>query len=229
VAATDQARRMNDQSIADAVRAASATIDVPGAPNSLRLEGIEVGPDQVVVQWSFRDPETPSGAPDRRLPGTTILNLRDGTGSSDPQHWWAKVQLDAGHAYKGRIDADWVPGQPVVPRVWGAEEAWGTLCAHLRVDADSVEVLTDEIRATRLGEVTTYRFTPQAWADHLNAIAADDPEPDDYPTYFGVVPAAMPLVDGLPLWATDELFEVEGTWGPGTIGIVDGRLVGGLG
>jgi hypothetical protein len=35
----------------------------------------------------------------------------------------------------------------------------------------------------------------------------------------------MPLVNGLPLWAVDELDEMEGAHGP-AVGLLNGRLVG---
>lgn len=65
------------------------------------------------------------------------------------------------------------------------------------------------------GTELTLRLDPAAWAAYValpEEVANDD-----------TVPTAVPMVDDLPLWVSDEIFEVLSSSGP-TIGLVDGKL-----
>lgn len=206
-----------------AVRRASRGIDVPGTPRSLRLDNAEVVVDGVRLTWSFVDPERhldeqrPHGG--RRLRGELEVRSVKGAPDEMARRWWAEVQLAAARRYKLQIDADWLPGEAFVRRVWTTEEAWQALLAHLGSYGAAVRVERGEIRVTDGTEETTYRIDPDEWATHLTGPEYTDDGSSE------IVPAASPLVDGLPLWAADELMEAAGAWGP-VVGLVDGRLVG---
>ncbi|WP_299055386.1 hypothetical protein [uncultured Nocardioides sp.] len=192
---------------ADALlRAATADgTDVPGTPYSLRLEGLRVPQDggPAHVSWTYRDP---TGETDR-VPGTTEVRLTD-----DPRTQWRAAQLDAAHAYQRHLDLDTRPGEPYVPVRFEIDEAWHLLLEHLGrrhrvVESDGV---------LRVGEHGRLRVDREAWAAYLNQFADDTGTgPEENPD--GWVPCAVPLVDGLPLWADDELTESLGAWGNGRV------------
>jgi hypothetical protein len=205
------------------LRRASALVDVPGAPRSLRLDNAEAVAGGVRLRWSFVDPEVLPGdrePHDRRIRGELEVRLRQGAKEEAARGWWAEAQLAAARRYKQQIDADWSPGEPYARRCWTTEEAWQALLTHLGSHGAEVHVEDREIRVARGAEQTIYRIDPADWAEHLtepeDTGAADDSD---------IVPVATPLVDGLPLWVVDELFEVAGAWGP-VVGLVNGRLVG---
>ena len=208
-----------------ALRRASEVVDVPGTPRSLFLDGVEVADRRVRLSWSFADPEVlPGDRPPhgRRIRGETVVSLaqRSRVGVVDvARSCWAEAQLAAARRYRLQVDADWVPGQPYVRQHWGVAEAWDALLTHLGQYGAVAHVDGGEIRAVRGAEETVYRIDPEAWAAFLNGVDPDPPEESE------VVPAGVPLADGLPLWATDELDEAAGAWGP-VVGLVDGRLVG---
>jgi len=156
--------------------------------------------------------------------GTIGIPVRDTTDLADARRWWAKAQLEAAHAYALKIDADWMPGQPFVERVWDVDEAWAALLGHVRAYGGSVTEEADRVRVVHRGQETIYRFDPQTWADYLNGIG-EDPLESAADDDLAIVPAALPSVDGLPLWAVDDLNETTDTRGP-IIGIVEGKLVG---
>lgn len=206
-----------------AVRRASRVIDVPGTPRSLRLDdAVPVG-DGVRLSWSFVDPEVlPHDRPPhgRRIRGELEVRATQGVPEEVARTWWAAAQLAAARRYKLQIDADWLPGEPFVRRVWTSEEAWQALLAHLGSHGAVVRVEDGEIRVGDGPEETIYRIDPDEWAEYLT-----DPETAEAPGDADIVPVAGPLVDGLPLWAVDELDEAAGAWGP-LVGLVDGRIVG---
>jgi hypothetical protein len=203
-----------------AVRKAARTIDVPGTPRSLRLDGVAVTGDLARLTWSFADPEV--FADDRRphhrrvRAETDVAVVRSDMAELGREAW-AAAQLAAAHRYKLQIDADWIPGEPYVPRTWSVEDAWQALVGHLAAGSRSLQVRDGEIVADDGRETFTYRIDPVAWAHYLT-------EPEA-PADGEIVPAATPSVDGLPLWATDALHEAAGAWGP-VIGLVDGKLMG---
>ncbi len=206
-----------------AVRRASEVVDVPGTPRSLRLDNAEAVADGIRLRWSFVDPEVLPG--DRGPHGRRIrgeLEVRPSQGFQDEvaRGWWAEAQLAAARRYKQQIDADWSPGEPYVRRIWTTEEAWQALLTHLGRYGAEVHVDDDGIRVVQGTEQTIYRIDPAEWAAYLTGPevteAADDSD---------IVPVGTPLVDGLPLWAVDELSEAAGAWGP-VVGLVEGRLVG---
>jgi hypothetical protein len=211
------------KSFVTAVRRAAAVVDVPGTPRSLRLDDVRVDGDSLAVVWSFVDPEVPPSPESRggRIRGTTVVEPSQGRTPDDAARgWWAQAQLEAARRYKRAIDADWIPGEPWARREWTVDEAWQALLTHLGTYGAEVRVEDGEIRvADADGEVTVYRIDPDAWAMYLNDLQGTDSGSSP------VVPAALPLVDGLPLWATDELAEVAGAFGP-LVGLLDGRLVG---
>lgn len=206
-----------------ALRRASEVVDVPGTPRTLCLDNAEPMTDGVRLRWSFVDPEVLPG--DREPHGRRIRGELEVPLSQDDQDevapgWWAQAQLAAAHRYKQQIDADWTPGEPYVRRLWTIEGAWQALLTHLGRCGAEVHVDDGEVRVVQGTEQTIYRIDPAEWAAYLSGAevteAADDSD---------IVPVGTPLVDGLPLWVVDELFEAAGAWGP-VVGLVDGRLVG---
>jgi hypothetical protein len=206
-----------------AVRRASRVVDVPGAPRSLRLDDAAPVGQGVRLRWSFVDPEVlPHERPPhgRRIRGDLEVRVAQGVPEEVARTWWAEAQLAAARRYKLQVDADWLPGEPFVRRVWTTEEAWQALLAHLGSYGAVVRVEGREIRVRDGPGETVYRIDPDEWAQYLT-----DPEIAEEPGDTDIVPAANPLVDGLPLWAVDELDEAAGAWGP-VIGLVDGEIVG---
>jgi hypothetical protein len=202
--------------LARAVRNAAHTVDVPGAPRSLRLEAVHVSGGECRIEWSFRDPE--------QLPGDSRPGLRRVRGETRSRarsaaECWSAAQLDAARRYRARVDADWLPGEPYRRRVWSTEEAWQALLGYLRSSGAEVHERDGEIVAEHLDDLTVYRFDPVEWARFLNRITDQEPGPGG-----DLVPAALPDMDGLPLWAVDELTWANGDLGP-VVGLVDGRLV----
>jgi hypothetical protein len=197
----------------DAVRRAATVVDVPGTPRTLRLDSVGVERGVLRLRWSFLDPEGLPGDPRppvRRIHGETV--------SADATRAWSEAQLAAAHRFKSQVDADWLPGEPYVHRVWTVEEAWQGLLDHLAAGGAAVRVGDGEILVTRGNEIETYRIDPAEWAAFLTGPAPADDDPY-------VLLAAHPTVDGLPLWAVDELDEAMGAWGP-VVALVDGELVG---
>ena len=206
-----------------ALRRASEAVDVPGTPRTLRLDNAEAVANRVRLRWSFVDPEVVPGDREphgRRIRGKLEVALSQGDQDEVARGWWAQAQLAAAHRYKQQIDADWSPGEPYVRRVWTTEGAWHALLTHLGRCGAELHVDDGEVRVVQGTEQTIYRIDPAEWAAHLTeaevTVAADDSD---------IVPVGTPLVDGLPLWVVDELFEGSGAWGP-VVGLVDGRLVG---
>lgn len=206
----------------EALRRVAEDLHVPGAPLNLRLDTAEAVGEGVRLSWSFADPETlpHERSHNRRIHGELEVEEAQGDPEEAARAWWAEAQLAAARAFKRHVDADWIPGEPYVRRVWTADEAWQALLDHLGGDNGEVHVEGSEIRVVNGRGETVYRIDPDEWAAHLT-----DPEITETVDDSGVVPAAFPLVDGLPLWATDELSEAVGAWGP-VVGLVDGRLVG---
>ncbi|MQW75305.1 hypothetical protein GHK92_05410 [Nocardioides sp. dk4132] len=206
----------------EAVRRASAVVDVPGTPLSLRLDRAEVVADRVRLRWSFVDPEVLPGdreSHNRRIRGELEVPLsqaHDETASG----WWADVQLAAARRYKQQIDADWSPGEPYVRRIWSVDEAWQALLDHLGRHAD-VHDDKGGIRVVRGTEQTTYRIDPADWAAYLTGPEAAESTGDG-----DIVPVGTPLSEGIPVWVADELLEVTGSWEPAVVELVNGELVG---
>jgi hypothetical protein len=207
---------------AAALRRAAEVIDVPGTPRSLRLDNLEVSGDRVRLWWSFIDPEVLPGDREphrRRIRGELEVAMERGRPAEVATSWWAEAQLAAGRRYALQIDADWEPGEPYVRRVWSTDEAWQALLSHLGGYGAEVRVDDGTVRVVQAGEETVYVIDPEEWAAFLTDPEAIDPDGSE------IVPVATPLVDGLPLWAADELAEAAGAWGP-VVGLVGGRLVG---
>lgn len=205
-----------------ALRRAAQSVDVPGAPLSLRLDTVAVTGDRVSLGWSFTDPEDPPdpGSSGGRVQGMLLVSSgSDANMQEDATDVWAQAQLQAAHRFKNAVDADWLPGEPVRRREWSVAEAWQALLDHVSAGQADMQVVDGEIRVTSQGRRSVYRISPDQWAAYLNRAEAVDRPANDY-----VVPAAMPLVDGLPLWAVDELNETEGVHG--AVGLLNGRLVG---
>lgn len=207
----------------EAVRRAAGAVDVPGAPLTLRLDSVEVTGQGVRLDWSFEDPESHPGdrrPHGRRIQGHVVAPVpAPATVSAElAREWWAEAQLAAAHRFKQHVDSDALPGEPYVRRVWTAEEARDALIAYLGAYGLPVIVEGDAIRVDD-GTGATYLLDPQEWADYLTdpeTSAAED-------VWEHTVPTAQPLVDGLPLWVTDELGELSASGG--TVTLVDGALV----
>jgi len=189
----------------------------------LQVDRIDVRGDEVSIGWSFLDPEVfpvPSSE-GGRIRGTLVVRAtNDASAEEQARAWWSQAQLLAAREFKLAIDADWIPGEPVRPRRWSVAGAWAALLDYLADGAADVQVLEGEIRVTHPEWRSVYRIDPHEWADYLNRFESAIPARNDY-----ILPAAMPLVHGLPLWATDKLTEEEGAHGP-VVALVDGRLVG---
>jgi hypothetical protein len=202
-----------------ALRRAATVIDVPGTPRSLRLDGADVVGDTLRASWSFLDPEVMPGDPQppvRRVRGETASSLHSDEVGSE-RACWSEVQLAAAHRYKLQIDADWLPGESAVRQVFTVDAAWTALLDYLATHGAVVHARNGNVTVEDASGTTTYRIEPAEWADYLNSPeASDDSE---------IVPAAAPLVDGLPLWAADRLEEAAGAWGP-LIALINGELVG---
>jgi hypothetical protein len=205
-----------------AIRRASSVLDVPGTPRSLRLDDVTIDGDVVVVGWSFADPESwieepvPHG---RRIHGELEVPSLPDDRYEAARACWTSVQLDAGYRFKSQVDADWMPGEPYVRRVWTPDEAWQGLLAFLGHDGAEIRNEHGELHVVYGAEETTYRIDPDDWAAYLT-----DPDTQQDAEDSDIVPAAFPQVDGLPLWVTDELYEIAGTHG--VIALEDGQLRG---
>lgn len=205
-----------------ALRQACEIVDVPGTPRSLRLDDVQTVDDRVRLSWSFLDPEVlpgDHGSHERRLQGWLDVGPTSGDPIERAREWWAEAQLAAARRYALQIDADWHPGEPYVRREWARDEAWHALLSHLGTQG-RVHVESDEIRVVSGTEETVYRIEPEDWAAHLT-----EPEAAGEPEETEIVPVAVRMVDGLPLWAVDELSEAVGAWGP-VVGLRNGRIVG---
>jgi hypothetical protein len=209
------------------MRRVSAMLDVPGTPRTLRLDGVAFDGDVVVLRWSFKDPESFSGdrvPHGRRIHGELKLPPADGVTEEAARSAWARVQLDAAYRYKSQVDADWIPGEPFVRRVWTPDEAWqGLLLTFL--DREGAEVRNEggELHAIcGPADENVYRMDPHDWASYLTGPITSEASVESEGS--DIVPAATPDVDGLPLWATDELSELAGTYTVNAL--VDGRLTG---
>jgi hypothetical protein len=211
------------QTVVTAVRRAAHVVDVPGTPRSLRLDHVQVDGDRIALEWSFDDPEVPPSPESRggRIRGTIVVRPpQGGTRIDAARESWAQAQLEAARRYQRAIDADWIPGEPWTRREWTADEAWEALLTHLGATYGAeVRVDIGEVRVADADGEVVYRIDRDAWATYLNEAEGADTGDSE------IVPAAVPLTHGLPLWVTDELAEVEGAWGP-VVALVDGRLVG---
>lgn len=204
-----------------AVRRAAQVIDVPGAPLTLRLDDARIVAGRARLSWSFEDPESYEGDPvphGRRVTGELDAGPPRGDPAELGHAWWSTAQLDAAHRFRLQVDADWLPGVPYVETSWTVDEAWSALLSALAAHGAVVEVDGDEIHVVSEHETVSYRLDPEEWATYLNGPAQADPPDDSY-----VVPAAVPLSGGLPLWAVDELDEATGS-SSGVVGLVDGEL-----
>ncbi|MFY0405444.1 hypothetical protein [Solicola sp. PLA-1-18] len=218
----------------DAVRRLANVVDVPGAPTTLRLEQVNSTADGFKLRWSCFDPiawanrDLPSKE-QARMRGTVRVGLKVGDPETTARAWWARTQLAAARRYARHLDADWEPGVPWVNRTWTIDEAWKALTEYLtgprrrvHTEEDGVHVSFDD--PDRLDEV--YEFKPREWAAYLREFTSTTLGPLE-PGQVGdseIVPAAIPLIDGLPLFVTDELSEMMGSKGP-AVTLVDGRIV----
>jgi len=197
--------------LAAAVRAAAHVVDVPGTPRSLRLDDVVVDGDAVTMAWSVADPSYADRGD--RWHGTTTVTAP--LAGEPGEVCWAAAQLAAAHRWKQELDGDEMPGVPWTPRVYTVDDAWQALLRYLATHG--------EVRKTGPGEITVddeagtvVRLDPVAWAAYLSDDDAQPASPD-------TVPTGGREVDGLPLWAADELDEEIGSAGP-VIGLVRGRL-----
>ena len=202
-----------------ALRRASAVVDVPGTPRSLRLDAVQQEGDLVRVSWSFADPEVHVGERSghaRRVRGhLEVASPRPGRAAEV----WAEVQLAAARAHILQVDGDGDPGQPYVRRQWTPQEAWDALVEHLQQRWAVVDVGDGEVRVRDGAREAVYRLDPEDWAAYLTEPEAPWGEESD------VVPVAVRTDGPLPLWAVDDLDEAEGAGGP-EVSLVGGRLVG---
>ena len=206
-----------------ALRRASHSVEVPGAPLSLRLDTVDVTGDRVSLGWSFIDPVDPPdpGSTGGRIQGRLLVRADPDAGvEEDATVWWAQAQLQAAQRFKDAVDADWIPGEPVRRRERSVAEAWQALLDYLSAEEGHLQVVEGEIRVTSQEWRSVYRIDPNEWAVYLNRVEAVDHPVGEY-----VLPAAMPVVHGLPLWAVDELVETQGAHGP-VVALVNGRLFG---
>ncbi|GAB2870760.1 hypothetical protein [Nocardioides pacificus] len=219
---------------AQAVRRAARVVDVPGAPLSLRLDDVSRTREGARLDWSFVDPESHAGDPHphgRRIRGSTQVPSPRAPSEDLARDWWAAAQLAAAHRFKEQVDSDAMPGVPYVHRTWSVEEAWEALVAYLGPHCTEVRPEDGIIRVDDGYEQTTFLIDPTEWAAYLSDVepTAVDEHPDDATEAHlatGIVPTAVPLVDGLPLWAVDELEEATGSGGP-VIALVEGELAEG--
>lgn len=222
-------------SFARALRRCSAdvAVSVPGTPLALRIDQVgEAGPGRLQVTWSFVDPESYEGddpsSPRRLRQETTLAVPRSGRPEDGAAQWWNEIQLAAAHRYKRAVDADWIPGAaPEAPTARSVAELWQDLLNHLGTYDTVINAEPGNVRVReRGGHVVVYEFTPEEWAAYLRPAPDEDGAPDAARVDPSpIVPAAVPLVGGLPLWVDDELLEVAGSRGS-PIRLVDGRLVG---
>jgi hypothetical protein len=197
-------------SVEEQVRLCAGVVDVPGAPVTLRLDGVSASDDTCEVLWSYTDPEIVPGAsePQGRVAGVTRVTVHE-TSDTTGERCWAQAQLDAAHEFKYQVDEDWLPGEPPPdPRQWSAPEAWSALRTFLSRDGATVREDDGDLVVTgQHGHTVSYRFEPTAWAAYLTRFAVAVLEAGS--PY--VVPAAVPEMDGLPLWVADQLIEEAAT------------------
>lgn len=208
-----------------ALRRAAEVVDVPGVPLTLRIDQVQQGRSDLTVTWSLEDPEVwPGDSRRRRLQGTATFPLPSRRHDADTaaRAWWADVQLAAARRFKGQVDADSTPGTAPRAQLWSTEEAWRALLSYLGGTGARVTETGTDVRVVHpSGETEVYRFTPEEWADYLNRpIRSASSQGDGY-----VVPSAVPVVGGIPVWAGDELDEAVGAHGPVAV-IRHGRIVG---
>lgn len=201
------------EDIASAVSRAARNVHVPGTPLTLRLERVRAAADVCLVEWSYRDPTGESS--DGRIRGETSVDIGNLTDGDLGELCWDAAQLAAAHRWKYELDGDELPGVPYVPRTWTVDEAWEALLALLGrygtvVRAEGGEITLREGETERI-----FRLDPAHWAACVSL-------PEKVTNRY-IVPTAVALANGLPLWVSDEVFEVLGS-STGVIGLVNGSL-----
>ena len=197
-----------------AVSQAARKVHVPGTPLTLRLDRVEAVDGACHLWWSYRDPTGESS--DGRVRGETSTDIRNISDGDVGELCWDAAQLAAARRWKYELDGDEMPGIPYVARTWTIDEAWRALLVMLSRYGTVSETGDREI-AVRTADATELivRLDPAEWAAY---VALPEEVTDD-----DIVPTAIPLVDDLPLWVSDEMFDVLGSSGA-VIGLVDGRL-----
>ena len=205
---------MRDVAHEIALAAEARQVHVPGSPLTLRLDGVEVADGACRLSWSYLDPT--DRARGSRVRGETTVDISNLADEAVGSFCWDASQLAAAHRWKDELDGDEMPGVPYVGRTWTADEAWPALLVLLGRFGTATQTGDSEITVDD-GDTThvVLRVDAAEWAAYLSM-------PEEV-TSEDVVPTAVPLVDDLPLWAWDEMFEALGSLGP-VIGLVDGRF-----
>lgn len=182
-----------------------------GTPLTLRLERVESTTDACRPWWSYRDPTGEYS--DGRVRGETSVDIGNVSDADVGALCWDAAQLAAAHRWKDELDGDEMPGVPYTPRTWTEDEAWEALLGRhgTIVHSDRREIT---LRTEDEGTLV-FRLDPAQWAARISL--PDEVSNDD------TVPTGVALVDGLPLWVSDELFEVLDS-SNAVITLVDGEL-----
>jgi hypothetical protein len=197
-----------------AVSEAARNVHVPGTPLTLRLDRVKAADGACHLWWSYRDPTGESS--DGRVRGETSIDVRNISDGDVGGLCWDAAQLAAAHRWVFELDGDEMPGVPYVPRTWTIDEAWRALLVMLSRYGTVSQTGASEITVRDSdGTDLIFRLDPAEWAAYValpEEVANDD-----------IVPTAVPLVDDLPLWVSDEMSEMLGSSGA-VIGLVDGDL-----
>ena len=193
--------------------AAAQEVHVPGTPLTLRLDGVEVENAACRLSWSYLDPtDLPSG---NRVHGETAVDISELPDEDIGEFCWDASQLAAAHRWKYELDGDEMPGVPYTGRTWTADEAWQALLVLLGRFGTVAQISDSEITVDDGHTTYVVRADPAEWAAYVSL--------PEQVTSADIVPTATPVVDDLPLYVWDEMFETLGSSGP-MIGLVGGRL-----
>ena len=193
--------------------AAAQEVHVPGTPLTLRLDGVEEATGACRMSWSYADPT--DRARGNRIRGETTVDISDLPDEEVGELCWDASQLAAAHRWKYELDGDEMPGVPYTGRTWTAHEAWQALLVLLRRFGTPNETGDGEITVEDGDASHVLRLDPAKWAAYVSL-------PEQL-TREDIVPTAVLMVDDLPFWVWDEMFEALGSGGP-VVGLVDGQL-----
>ena len=193
--------------------AAAREVHVPGAPLTLRLDGVANGDGACRLSWSYVDPT--DRASGKRVRGETTVDISSLQDEEVGQFCWDASQLAAAHRWKYELDGDEMPGVPYTGRTWTADEAWQALLVLLGGFGAAAQTGDGEITVEDGDRTHVFRLDAAEWAAYVSM--------PEQVTWHDVVPTAIPMIDDLPLWVWDEMSEALGSGGS-VIGLVDGRL-----